>query len=182
MGPENAGTTRVAVFELLARSQESQVLFVACDSRGREQARGAVASMGSADGAEGGFGSIHEIRAIATVDMEIDEPRGQKPAFEVDPRFADRFPGINSGNPTVGHCHACVGEQAIFENGRAAEKMKIPHDFPLFGRVRDRSCGEQSHAFTRLFHSTFATVNKIRQGCLLHAPDLSTTNTNEAIC
>ena len=64
--------------------EKREMLLVAGDGRGRQKTRRAVAGVGPADGAEGVVGAVHEVVAVAAVDVEIDEAGRQIAAGEVD--------------------------------------------------------------------------------------------------
>ena len=61
--------------QLAAEFEEPQVLIHPRDGAGRRQARRAVASVAAADGAERLGGAVHEVRPVAAVDVQVDEPR-----------------------------------------------------------------------------------------------------------
>ncbi len=98
--------------------------------RGRRQHAGrAVTRVGPADGAEGGLGAVHEIVAVAAVDVKVDEARREVGAGEVDrfvrggerPRWTECCDvGAVDEQPTV-------REQAIFENQGAAGEEERAH-------------------------------------------------------
>ena len=85
--PRAAG--HVAV-QLAAQVEEAQVLIHPGDGGGRQQARGAVAGVAAADGAERLGGAVHEVGPVAAVDVQVDEPgrevhaaRGRSPVVGV---------------------------------------------------------------------------------------------------
>ena len=85
MGAEDAGLAVAALgLHAAAEVEEGQVLVVAGDGGGGQQAGRAVAGVGAADGAEGVFRAVHEVGAGAAVDVQVHEAGGEVGAVEVD--------------------------------------------------------------------------------------------------
>src|SRR5436190_6163895 len=74
------------------------MLLVPGDGGRGQEARRAVASVGTANRNKRLFGPIHEVVPVAAVDVDVDEPRHQKGAAEVD-RLA-------AGNRLIWAAHA----------------------------------------------------------------------------
>ena len=84
VGAEDACAAGAFALQPPAHVEERQVLLVAGDGGGGQQAGGAVAGVGAADGAEGVVGAVHEVGAGAAVDVQIDEAGDEIAASQVD--------------------------------------------------------------------------------------------------
>ena len=147
MAPRMRAPPVASSFSRRHRLEEGQVLLVAGHGRGRQQARGAVAGVGPADGAERLLGPVHEIGAVAAVDVEVDEPGCEIATLQVDVgsvvALRLRF-RPDRGNPRPVHLDPCPREQPIFEDDGAAVEDKRSHmSFTRFRVLRSKPTGRK---------------------------------------
>ena len=130
MSAQNAGAAGAVVHQTTAQIEKDQMLLVAGDGGGRQQAGGTVTGVGAADGAEGVGGAVHEVGAGAAVDVQVHEAGNGgfvgrtnflRPCRQADPGawadglddiFADQDAGI------LDFCCRTQRRAGVNENGR----------------------------------------------------------------
>ena len=70
--------------ELAAEFEETQVLIHSRDGAGRSQARRAVTRVATADCAERLGSAVHEVGAVAAVNVQVHEPRCEIRPIKID--------------------------------------------------------------------------------------------------
>ena len=145
MRAQDAGAVRGVRLQPPAQAEEGEVLLVAGDGCGRQEAGGAVAGVGATGGAERLLGAVHEVGAVAAVDVQVDEPGREVAAPQVDAGLVValrlRF-RPDRGNPRPVHLDPCPREQPIFEDDGAAVEDKRPHtSFTRFRVLRSKPTG-----------------------------------------
>src|SRR6516164_3100983 len=81
---ENARAAGIVMPKTMAETEEYQVLIMPGDRGRGQQAGGAVTRMSAADGAEGSFGSVHEVAARAAVNVHVHVAGDEITALQVD--------------------------------------------------------------------------------------------------
>src|SRR5207253_5147579 len=100
------------------------------DGAGRAEARRAVAEVAAADGGERLAGAVHEVGPGAAVDVQIDEPRGEVQAAEINGLFAGMRAPIDRGDPSVLGQQAGPAEQDAGEYQRRVRENRYSHRGP----------------------------------------------------
>ena len=81
---EDATAASPFAFQFAARFEKGNVLLMPGDGGRGEQTGGAMSGVCPADGAKRFRSAVHEVGIIPAVDMQIDEPRRQEPAAQID--------------------------------------------------------------------------------------------------
>ena len=132
MRAEDAGAAGAFLLEPLAHAQEGQVLLVLGDRGGGQQAGGAVAGVGQADGPEGLFGAVHEVVPCPAVHVQIDEPWHQVAVGQIDDARLEvdgrrRLRDADHGDALADRLHLAVVDQTVRQNDGPVGEEQV-HD------------------------------------------------------
>jgi hypothetical protein len=127
---EDARAPRSALFQSTACFEESEMLIVARDGGGRQKAGGSMACMGTANGPKGFRVAVHEVRAVAAVDVQVNEAGDEVAALKVDAIAAGCSTGTSVDGPYSGilYDHDSSGQEPILKNERAAVESQGSHE------------------------------------------------------
>jgi hypothetical protein len=91
-----------------------------------------VTGVRAAHGLERLRGAIHEVGAIATVNVQVHEPRCEVSTVEID-RVPAGGRGVDRGDAPVVDHDFCTVQQPVFEDHRSAAKGNRAHSFLVGG-------------------------------------------------